>query len=262
MRVIAVANQKGGVGKTTTVANLGAALKELGYAVALIDMDAQGALSISLGLDPYTIQPSTYNLLMDPSFPIQRVLRPVNLGMQLAPANSQLIAAEYQLLRKPDRALRLRKALRNDSLQFDFVLIDTPPSLGLLTVNALGAASEILIPVATEYLSMRGVRPLLDTVWKVREYINPELHLLGVIPTMYSQESPFARQALKEIRSVFRQSVFGVPITRDEDIFVAPAARQTVLEYKPRSSVADAYRHLAKEVSNTCPGGRPLGRNG
>jgi chromosome partitioning protein len=170
-RVIAVANQKGGVGKTTTVMNLGAALANMGYRVAIVDMDSQGALTASFGYDPYDVKPSTTNLLLDRTLTLARVLRAGRERMEVAPANSELLSAEYRLLKQPDRTSRLRSAVERSKDQMDYVLIDTPPNLGLLTVNGLVAASELLIPVKTEYLAMRGVRPLLESVWLIRERI-------------------------------------------------------------------------------------------
>ncbi|MEW6718719.1 MAG: AAA family ATPase [Chloroflexota bacterium] len=249
-RVIAVANQKGGVGKTTTVVNLAAALAEIGKLVVVIDLDPQGALSIILGFDPYLVEPSTYHLLMHPAISLKKVLRRVTNNLLIAPANAELIAAEYQLLKAQDRSNRLRKALNNRPGIIDFILIDTPPNLGLLTVNGLSAARELLIPVPTEYLAMRGVRPLLDAVWKIRERINPDLQLLGVVPTMYRENSPFAEQALVEIHSVFKNKVARTPIPNDEVAVVAPAARQTVFDFDPDSAIAVAYRKLAEEVNH------------
>jgi chromosome partitioning protein len=249
-RIIAVANQKGGVGKTTTVVNLAAGLAALGQRVGVIDLDAQGALTISLGYDPYKIQPSTYNLLLEPGLNLLNILQPVAPFLKLAPANAELMAAEYHLLNKPDRTQRLHKALQRNTIQFDFILIDTPPSLNLLTVNGLAAARELLIPVAANYLSMRGVRSLLDSVWLIRERINPDLNLLGVLPTLVPENGLYASSAIAEMRSVFKQKVFRTFIPVDEVVAIAPAMRKSVLDYKPNSRAALAYQQLAKEVCN------------
>jgi chromosome partitioning protein len=249
-RIIVIANQKGGVGKTTTVANLAAGLASLGKRVGVIDLDSQGALTISLGYDPYKIRPSTYNLLLEPDLILQNILQPVGPFLQLAPANAELMAAEYRLLNKPDRTQRLHKALKRNSSQFDFILIDTPPSLSLLTVNGLAAAQELLIPVAANYLSMRGVRSLLDSVWLIRERINPDLNLLGVLPTLVLENGNYARSAITEMRSVFKQKLFSTFIPVDEVAAIAPAMRKTVIDYKPNCRVAIAYQQLAKEVCN------------
>jgi chromosome partitioning protein len=249
-RIIAVANLKGGVGKTTTVVNLAAGLAALGQRVGVVDLDAQGALTISLGYDPYKIRPSTYNLLLEPGLNLLNILQPVSPFLKLAPANAELMTAEYRLLNKPDRTQRLHKALQRNTIQFDFILIDTPPSLNLLTVNGLAAARELLIPVAANYLSMRGVRSLLDSVWLIRERINPDLNLLGVLPTLVPENGHYARSAIAEMRSVFKQKVFRTFIPVDEVVAIAPTMRKSVLDYKPNSRAALAYQQLAKEVCN------------
>lgn len=249
-RIITVANQKGGVGKTTTVVNLASGLASLGYRVAVIDLDSQGALTISLGFDPYTVRPSTYNLLIDDDLKFSEILRRARARLQIAPANAELIAAEYKLYNRQDRTSRLRKTLRNSRDPFDFILIDTPPNLGLVTVNGLVAANELLIPVAANYLSMRGVRSLLDSVWLIRERLNPELKLLGVLPTMVQPKAAHARSAIYEMQTVFKQKVFSAYIPFDDAAATAPATRQSTIEYAPNSAVATAYLYLAKEVSH------------
>ena len=249
-RVIAIANQKGGVGKTTTVVNLGAGLAKLGHRVAVIDLDSQGALTISLGLDPYKVRPSTYNLLLESDLSLDDILHEARPNLYLAPANAELIAAEYRLLKTPDRTLRLRNTLERNQTEFDFILIDTPPALSLLTVNGLVAATELLIPVAANYLAMRGVRSLLDSVWLIRERINPDLKLLGVLPTLVQSNTPHAMSAIGEMQTVFKNKVFRTFIPTDEIAAMAPAARKATIDYKPESAVAVAYQQLAKEVSH------------
>ncbi|KAA3648759.1 MAG: ParA family protein [Chloroflexi bacterium] len=248
-RVIAVANQKGGVGKTTTVVNLGAALADLGYRVALIDLDSQGAMTVSFGLNPYTTKPSMVNLLLNKDIALSDVAKSVAERLQVAPAGSDLLSAEYRLLKQPDRTTRLRDAIEKSRDDVDYVLIDTPPNLGLLTVNGLVAANQLLIPVKTEYLAMRGVRPLLESVWLIRDRINPDLQLLGVVPTMHGA-SPNADAIVSEMSKVFRNKLLKSTIPMDEAAAVAPASRQTVLDYRPASRAAVAYRELAKEVSD------------
>ena len=249
-RIIAIANQKGGVGKTTTVVNLAAGLEKMGKRVAVIDLDPQGALTISLGFNPYSIQPSSYNLLVDAESAFTDVLWKTDNNLTLAPANAKLSAVEYKLYKRQNRTSRLKKSLKPPRQSFDYILIDTPPHLGLLTVNGLVAAQELLIPVAADYLSMRGVRPLLDSVWLIRERLNPDLKLLGVLPTLVHTNSPHAQAALREMRKVFKNKVFRTFIPYDNTTATAPAMRQSSLDYAPESAVAKAYQQLAKEVSH------------
>lgn len=247
-RVIAVANQKGGVGKTTTVINLGAALSKLGFRVGLVDLDSQGALSAAFGYNPFEINPSTTDLLIDPNLRLNEIFLPLGDHLELAPASAELLSAEYRLLKLGDRTHRLRNAIIEDSGGFDFILIDTPPNLGLLTVNALVAANYLLIPVKTEYLAMRGVRPLLESVWLIRDKINPELKLLGVLPTMHNENSQAEKSVVNEMKKVFKNKLFTTSIPLDEAAAVAPAARLSVIDYKPDSAVSIAYQRLAAEV--------------
>lgn len=249
-KVIAVANQKGGVGKTTTVINLGAALAAMGLSVILIDLDSQGALSAAYGHNPYQVELSTTDLLINPQISLSQVLMPCRDGLQVAPASPELLSAEYKLLKLNDRTHRLRRTLEASQVRADFVIIDTPPNLGLLTVNALVAADYLLIPVKTEYLAMRGVRPLLESVWLIRDKINPELKLLGVLPTMLPENSPIGSSVVNEMKKVFRNKLFPISIPMDDAAAVAPAVRQSVIDYKPGSAVAAAYRKLAEEVRN------------
>lgn len=249
-RVIAVANQKGGVGKTTTVINLGAALAEFGYRVALIDLDSQGALSASFDFNPYQANPSTTTMLIDSSVVLRDIIHRARERLFVAPASAELLSAEYRLLKQKDRTQRLKDAILGSKDDFDFVIIDTPPNLGLLTVNALVAASHLLIPVKTEYLAMRGVRPLLESVWLIRDRINPDLKLLGVLPTMFKANSQSAVSVVNEMKKVFKNKLFSISIPLDDVAAVAPATRKAVTEFRPNSSVASAYRRLAEEVSN------------
>ncbi len=248
MRVIVIANHKGGVGKTTTVANLGAALAELGQKVILIDLDPQGALTAGMGFDPYTLTRTAYTLLTRESPSLASVLRTVNDGLVLVPSSVDLAAVEYQLADEPDQAFRLRNALAVSRVPADFMLIDTPPSMGLLTVNGLTAATELLIPVQTQFLAMRGVRGLLESIWIVHERLNPELNLLGVLPTMYKTGSEHAREVLDELHAVFERKVFNTVIEDDDVVAQAPVAGKSVITFRPESDSAAAYRRLAQEV--------------
>ncbi|MBI3359856.1 MAG: AAA family ATPase [Chloroflexi bacterium] len=249
-RVIAIANQKGGVGKTATVANLGAALAERGKDVVLVDLDPQAALTAGFGLDPYKITRTTYTLLTRDHIPFAGTLRPVADRIHVCPASVDLAAAEIQLANYPDRAYRLRDALERNRMPFDFILIDTPPSVGVLTVNALSAADELIVPVQCQYLPMRGVRALLETVWLVHERMNPKLDLLGVLPTMYRRASKHSREVVQELREVFADRVFDLTIVEDDAVAEAPVAKKSVLAYATGSEAAAGYRRLAEVICN------------
>lgn len=247
-RAIAVANQKGGVGKTTTVINLGSALAERGQRVLLVDLDPQAALTASVGLDPYRLERSTLALLLDQVRPTSDLVHPLGRGLWLAPAGVDLSSAEFRLAHLDNRARRLRQALASGSVAADFILIDTPPSLGLLTVNALTAADELIVPVACQYLALRGVRAVLETTRLVHERLHPDLRLLGLLPTMYHRGSEHSETVVGELRSVFKGRVFDTVIVYDEAVAMAPAARKSVLMYRPDSPAAVSYRRLADEV--------------
>jgi chromosome partitioning protein len=248
--VIVVINQKGGVGKTTTVANLGAALAERGRRVILVDLDPQGALTAGLGFDPYTLTRTAYTLLVREHTSLASVLRPVSDRLALIPSSVDLASVEYQLADRPDRAHRLQHALERSRVPVDFVLIDTPPNIGLLTVNGLTAARELLIPVQCQYLAMRGVRSLLESVWLVHERLNPNLNLLGVLATMYKKDSVHAQEVVAELRAVFDNKVFESVIGDDDAVAQAPVARKSVLAYRPESEAAAAFRRLAEEINH------------
>lgn len=247
-RIVAVANQKGGVGKTTTVLNLGAALAERGHRVLLIDMDPQAALTASVGLDPYKISPSIHEILLDKGTEWRQVVHPLDSGMWLVPSSVELAAAEFRMASLRDRALRLKLAMKRGQPIVDVALLDTPPSLGLLTINALVAAGAMLVPVECQYLALRGVRAVLETTRLIHERLHPDLMLLGLIPTLYDPTSENSQSVLQELRRVFGGQVFDTVIRYDEAVAMAPAARQTVLSFRPESPAAADYRRLADEV--------------
>jgi chromosome partitioning protein len=247
-RSIVVANQKGGVAKTTTVVNLGAALAERGQRVLLVDVDPQAALTASLDLDPYQLKETTSSLLLGENVSLDGVIHRIEDRLWLAPAGVDLGAAEYSLAGFPDRAERLRRGLASWRKNVDFLLMDTPPSLGLLTLNALVAAEELLIPVECQYLALRGVRSLIETVWLINARLKHNLKLLGLVPTLFRPNSSHDRSVVQELKAAFREKVFKTIIEFDEAVPMAPTARKSVLAYKTTSSAAKAYRSLAEEV--------------
>ncbi|MBN1284295.1 MAG: ParA family protein [Anaerolineae bacterium] len=238
------------MGKTTTVANLGAAFTEHGLRVLLIDLDPQGGLTAYFGLDPYNMRYSMYSLLMHENAPPARALHNIYENLALLPASIDLAAAEIALANKADRVYRLEDVLERIRTPFDMILIDTPPSLGVLTANGLCAAREALITVQCNYLAMRGVRPMLETIERVHEGLNEELKLLGVVATMYRPESRHAQEVIQELKEFFRDNMFDTLIPDDEIYAETPLAEQTVVNYYPDHPAAAAYRALAEEILN------------
>jgi chromosome partitioning protein len=249
-RTLVVANQKGGIGKSTAVANLGRALTEKGCRVLLIDLDPQGGLSACFGIDSYHVQRSSYSLLMYDNVAIGRVVQNVGQNLALLPASKDLISAEVQLASRNDQVLRLRQALARNRLTVDFILIDTPPTLSILTANALAAAGEALIPVQCQYLAMRGVRATLDTLQRIQQNLNPDLKLTGIFATMYQPDSLHAQEALEELRAVFGETMFQTVLAMADIIAEAPVAGIPLLDYAPDHPLSYAYRALAQEIMN------------
>lgn len=249
-RTIVVTNQKGGVGKSTTVLNLGRALNEQGKRVLLVDLDPQAGLTASVGVDPYDLRRSTYSLLMVDNVPIGRVVRNISDKLLLAPATNSLVGAEIKLANSPNPTGRLRASLNASRVEVDFILIDTPPTLGILTMNGLMAAQELIIPVQCQYLAMRGVRGTIDALHQLRQRLNPSLKILGILPTMLEPASPTSREAVEEMRAVFGDQVFQTVIGRAEVVAEAPIVSQSVLDYAPEHPVSYAYRALAQEILN------------
>ncbi len=246
--VIALCNQKGGVGKTTTTINLGAALAGYGRRVLLVDFDPQGALGAGVGVHPHTLKHTVYDLMITGDVDPKDVIRGTTVpGMDLLPANIDLSGAELLLVNEVGREQALNRALRTVSHDYDIILIDCQPSLGLLTVNALTAARWVLIPVECEYFSLRGVALLQDTVRKVQERINPDLELLGVLPTMVDR-TVHSREVLARVVEAFHDHVFHTVITRTVKFPETSVAGIPITQYAPDSGAAEAYRSLAREV--------------
>ncbi|NLB46270.1 MAG: ParA family protein [Microbacteriaceae bacterium] len=247
-RIIAMCNQKGGVGKTTTTINLGAALARYGRRVLAVDFDPQGALSAGLGVPAHEV-PTIYDLMLghvkDPREAIQETATP---GLDVIPANIDLSAAEVHLISEVAREQILAGVLRKVSDEYDVILIDCQPSLGLLTVNALTASHGVLIPLACEYFALRGVALLIETVDKVRDRLNPSLELDGIIATMYDARTLHAREVLERVVSTFDDTVFDTVIGRTVKLPDASVAAKPILEYAPDNPAAEAYLQLAREL--------------
>ena len=249
-RVISMCNQKGGVGKTTTTINLGAALAEFGRKVLLVDFDPQGSLSVGLGLNPHEMDRSVYNLLMDRETTIDDVVVPSGVpGMDLLPSNIDLSAAEVQLVHEVAREQTLQRVLAPAIERYDVILIDCQPSLGLLTVNALTASHGVLVPLECEYFALRGVALLKQTIDKVKERLNPDLEIDGVLGTMYDGRTLHGREVLERLVQAWGDAVFHTVIRRTVKFSDSTVAGEPITSYASASSGAGAYRQLAREVA-------------
>jgi chromosome partitioning protein len=261
-RVMAVANQKGGVAKTTTVASLGAAVAEHGLRVLLVDLDAQACLTFSLGIDPETVEASLHEVLMGTATAAQ-VLLPAAEGVDLLPATIDLAGTEVQLLARPGREYVLRTALEQVTDDYDVVLLDCSPSLGVLTLNALTAAHEVLVPLQCEMLSHRGVGQLLDTVADVQRILNARLVVRGLLPTMFDGRTTHARAVLDDVGERYGVPVLSPPIPKSVRFAEAPATGRSILATAKGSKGADAYREVASGLLrewNLGPGRRAATR--
>ncbi|HYY19231.1 MAG TPA: ParA family protein [Streptosporangiaceae bacterium] len=248
-RIVAVCNQKGGVGKTTTTINLGAALAEQGRRVLLVDFDPQGALSVGLGIQPHDIEATVYNLLMERGTTAHDVLiKTAVQGMDLIPSNIDLSGAEVQLVHEVGREYVLGGVLEEVAPEYDVIMIDCQPSLGLLTINALACAAGVLIPLECEYFAMRGVALLMETIDKVSRRLNPSLAVDGVLATMFDSRTLHTREVLSNIVSGFGDKVFHTVINRTVRFPDATVAGEPITRFDSGSMGASSYRELAKEV--------------
>ncbi len=246
-RVISFANQKGGVAKTTTTLNLGVAFAEHGLKVLLVDLDPQGNLTMSQGMNPDSIDKSMFDVLVH-RLPIQEVIQ--HAEVDLAVSSIDLAGAELALSSMIGRERALEKALVEAKDNYDYVLIDTPPSLGLLTINALVASNGVIVPVQCEYLSLRGLVQLENTLSMIRENLNPRVEIEGILPTMFDSRTLHSREAVEILQENFGELVFDTKIRKTVRYAEAPVKGTSVLKYEPSGSAAAAYRDLAKEVLN------------
>ena len=254
-RIIAMCNQKGGVGKTTTTINLGASLAEYGRRVLLVDFDPQGSLSVGLGINPYEIETSVYHLLMDRDVSLADVVIKTNApGLDVLPSNIDLSAAEVQLVNEVAREQVLSRALAPAVPDYDFIIIDCQPSLGLLTVNALTAANGIIVPMECEFFALRGVAMLVETIRKVQDRLNPGLEIDGLVATMYDSRTVHSREVLARLVEAFEDKVFHTAISRTVRFPETTVAGEPITTFATSSGGAYSYRELAKEVLARCPG--------
>ncbi len=249
-------NQKGGVGKTTTTINLGAAIAETGRKVLLIDFDPQGSASIGLGVQPHDLDISVYNLLMERDVAPDEVIRQTRVpNLDLLPANIDLSAAEVQLVQEVAREYTLQRVLDPILPSYDVILIDCAPSLGLLTVNALTASNGIIVPLECEFFALRGLAMLTDTIGKVQDRLNPKLEIVGILGTMFDGRTTHAREVLDRVVQAFDERVFHTVIRRTVKFPETTVVGEPITTYAPTSAAATQYRDLAREVLARCPAG-------
>lgn len=247
-KIIAVANQKGGVAKTTTAINLSACLAELGMRVLLVDLDPQGNATSGIGITKNKLVRCIYDVLINDLPLVQVIQKTDQKNLKVVPARIQLAGAEIELVSQISREGKLRSALQDVNNSYDFIFIDCPPSLGLLTLNALTAATDVIIPIQCEYYALEGLTLLMKTMESVRKLLNPELNILGALLTMFDARTNLAIQVVDEVKKYFPQKVFKTIISRNVRLSEAPSHGKPINSYDTRSRGAEVYRELAKEV--------------
>lgn len=246
--IIAVTNQKGGVGKTTTAVNLSACLADLGKNVLLLDIDPQGNATSGVGLDKKKIRTCIYDALIN-DLPVEKVLYRCDINnLSVIPATIQLAGAEIELVPTLSREIRLKKVLKPIRAEFDYIIIDCPPSLGLLTVNSLTAADSVLVPIQCEYYALEGLGQLVNTINLVKKHLNSKLRIGGVLLTMFDTRTNLSSQVAEEVRKYFGEIVFKTVIPRNVRLSEAPSYGKSIIDYDPRSKGAEVYKKLAEEV--------------
>jgi chromosome partitioning protein len=245
-KTIAILNQKGGVGKTTTTINVAAYLAKLGHSILIVDLDPQGNATSGLGIDKQSLENTTYDVLFG-TVNVAHIIKDTSLaGLHILPTNSQLAAAEVDLAIEERREFRLKESL--DTISYDYILIDCPPSLGLLSLNALTAANLVLVPVQAEYYALEGLGQLLDVIQRVRQGLNSNLELLGIVMTMYDSRTSLSEQVMAEVKKHFGQKLFKTVIPRNVRLAEAPSFGKSILEHDKWSKGARSYKSLAKEI--------------